>query len=305
MSYTSKYTGNEIDELLDKVKGGSASKVELWSGSLSTMKEIVTLPQSVEDFDYILVDAKYVIGDGLTRHLPATVLNVNEIKSVYGKNENFPGNGYFNFPNSSTRQQIQALYGFQSSTEFFIYSINASTDIKEFTVTSITGISFSATSPSENSAPTGNIISFMGTKAPNGYLVCDGAELEISKYAKLAAHFEEQFGTKNHFGGDGTTTFAVPDLRNEFLRGYHGNKDEQLSGEIGTHQDATEHSVISTLDGKIYYASPSSLANMDSLVGEREKSLGTGSGESFTASSSHSSYTSRPTNVAVLYCIKY
>ena len=68
--------------------------------------------------------------------------------------------------------------------------------------------------------PVGNIISFMGTIAPSGYLICDGAEVNIADYPNLANHFETQFGSKNYFGGNGTTTFAVPDLRNEFLRGH-------------------------------------------------------------------------------------
>ena len=62
--------------------------------------------------------------------------------------------------------------------------------------------------------PVGTIISFMGTIAPEGFLTCDGAVLNITDYPKLASHFETQFGSKNHFGGDGETTFAVPDLRN-------------------------------------------------------------------------------------------
>lgn len=62
--------------------------------------------------------------------------------------------------------------------------------------------------------PIGTIISFMGTTAPKDYLVCDGAEYNVSDYPKLAALFAEQFGEANHFGGDGAATFAVPDLRN-------------------------------------------------------------------------------------------
>lgn len=61
-------------------------------------------------------------------------------------------------------------------------------------------------------APVGHIISFMGNNAPDHYLACDGTLYNISDYPYLVQHFIDQFGSVNHFGGDGTTTFAVPAL---------------------------------------------------------------------------------------------
>ena len=58
---------------------------------------------------------------------------------------------------------------------------------------------------------TGTVITHLGTTAPTGYLVCDGTEYNVSDYTALANHIEAQFGTVNHFGGDGTT-FAVPTI---------------------------------------------------------------------------------------------
>jgi microcystin-dependent protein len=53
----------------------------------------------------------------------------------------------------------------------------------------------------------GNIILFGGTFAPVGWLFCQGQLLPISQYDTLFA----LIGTT--YGGDGQTTFAVPDLR--------------------------------------------------------------------------------------------
>lgn len=61
--------------------------------------------------------------------------------------------------------------------------------------------------------PIGSIISYLGNEPPKGYLVCDGKEYQIADHSQLAAFFEKEFGSKNHFGGDGTSTFAVPDFR--------------------------------------------------------------------------------------------
>lgn len=156
--------------------------------------------------------------------------------------------------------------------------------------------------------PTGTVISFMGLTAPNGYLVCDGAELNIEEYSNLASHFETQFGTKNHFGGDGLTTFAVPDMRNEFIRGYHCGGEEQISGEIGVHQNGTSHTRVllnGTKNQLIFYGDEI----ITTVDGDKAVSSSTSGhrihSESYTATAqSTTAYIARPTNVAVLFCIK-
>ena len=142
----------------------------------------------------------------------------------------------------------------------------------------------------------------MGVTAPKDYLVCDGALLNIADYLELATHFKNQFGSINHFGGDGTTTFAVPDLRNEFLRGYG-----ELSGDIGVHQDATKHVRVFGNTGSsllAWYGDENvSVGNADtSVISENGFKVTT---SKYATSNAISTYTSRPTNVAVLYCIKY
>ena len=53
----------------------------------------------------------------------------------------------------------------------------------------------------------GEIMMFGGDYAPPGWMVCDGTELEIAKNEALFSIL------KTTYGGDGTTTFALPDLR--------------------------------------------------------------------------------------------
>lgn len=53
----------------------------------------------------------------------------------------------------------------------------------------------------------GEIRLFAGTFAPNGWLFCDGQQLPISEYETLF----NLIGTT--YGGDGQTTFNLPDLR--------------------------------------------------------------------------------------------
>ena len=157
--------------------------------------------------------------------------------------------------------------------------------------------------------PIGSIISYLGSTAPEGYLVCDGAEYPIADYSQLAAFFEKEFGRKNHFGGDGTSTFAVPDFRNLFLRGFHGESEEKLSGGIGAKQEGTEHyNIVPTNDGWraprrfSVNESESPVPNADKMIGGLVSASATAM--SNTGTKVYDSYTSRPVNAAVQYCIK-
>jgi microcystin-dependent protein len=62
--------------------------------------------------------------------------------------------------------------------------------------------------------PSGVIMAFGGTSAPDGWLACNGQAVSRTQYASLFA----AIGTANG-SGDGVTTFLVPDYRGRFLRG--------------------------------------------------------------------------------------
>ena len=151
--------------------------------------------------------------------------------------------------------------------------------------------------------PIGTVIAVMGTTAPANYLACDGTVYNISDYRELSDYFYQQFGSKNYFGGDGTTTFAVPDLRGEFLRGTGTNSHtNQGSGaNVGVHQDATEHSATWN-----WGSSTAGLLDLDQGI-NKDSSPTTKRGFEFPRTIIDNTgiytYTSRPTNTSVLYCI--
>lgn len=161
--------------------------------------------------------------------------------------------------------------------------------------------------------PVGEIISYMGNTVPANYLACDGSEYNISEYQELANHFIKEFGSVNYFGGDGETTFAVPDLRGEFLRGSGKNSHtNQGSGtSVGRHQDGTGHVRVEIGADNILY-SPGKGFNRVYKNQDTEYNLDTVSGRNSIQLATTDSivqqreyYTSRPTNTSVLYCIKY
>lgn len=158
-------------------------------------------------------------------------------------------------------------------------------------------------------APIGTVIAYMGTRAPSDFLICDGTVYNIADYTELANFFELQFGSANFFGGDGNTTFAVPDLRGEFLRGTGTNSHaNQGSGaNVGVHQDATLHpySYVNEF-GQMAQLSIATIETLDSTNDYKKENIGERNyGGGFTGSSNEgAAYTSRPTNTSVLYCIK-
>lgn len=87
-----------------------------------------------------------------------------------------------------------------------------------FTVLALAGGShFGSGGGSGGSMPAGAVVSYAGTSAPDGWLMCDGSAVSRATYATLFA----AIGTA-HGSGDGSTTFNLPDYRGRFLRGVDG-----------------------------------------------------------------------------------
>jgi microcystin-dependent protein len=62
--------------------------------------------------------------------------------------------------------------------------------------------------------PVGSVFAFAAAAAPAGYLLCNGQAVSRTTYAALWAVIGTTYGS-----GDGSTTFNVPDMRGEFIRG--------------------------------------------------------------------------------------
>lgn len=91
---------------------------------------------------------------------------------------------------------------------------NAATATRLRTICTINGVSFDG-SADINATPAGAIQFFAMETAPVGWLKANGAEISRTLYANLFAAIGTTFGS-----GDGKTTFNLPDLRGEFLRGW-------------------------------------------------------------------------------------
>ena len=86
-------------------------------------------------------------------------------------------------------------------------------------------------------APSGQIAFFAGSRAPAGWLKANGAAVSRTAYAALFAAIGTTYGA-----GDGSTTFNLPDLRGEFMRGWDDGRGIDHGRAFGSaHGDAIRH----------------------------------------------------------------
>lgn len=77
----------------------------------------------------------------------------------------------------------------------------------------------------------GMVAFFARATAPAGWLVCDGSLVLRAAYPALFAAVGVVFGA-----GDGVSTFALPDLRGEFVRGLDGGRGVDVGRVLGSSQ---------------------------------------------------------------------
>lgn len=145
-------------------------------------------------------------------------------------------------------------------------------------------------------SPTGMVSAFAMDTAPSGWLICDGTPKSRIVYSNLFNAIGTTFGV-----GDGSTTFDIPDLRGEFVRGYDftGLVDTDRGGGVGafgTNQDSENLSHLHTMLGQF---------------NNNSQRRGSGGYTAEYVSQNQTRFTeleggveSRPRNVSLLYCIK-
>ena len=165
-------------------------------------------------------------------------------------------------------------------------------------------------------APTGSVYTFAGATVPTGWLKCNGALLSRTTYAALFAVIGTTYGA-----GDGSTTFALPDLRGEFVRGFDDARGVDTGRALGSAQAGQNASHTHTAS-----TSPAGGHNhvFENLARQSDLDRGAGNASLWSIDSSVTQTTSavgdhthaitvdasggnesRPRNVAMHYIIKY
>jgi phage-related tail fiber protein len=147
--------------------------------------------------------------------------------------------------------------------------------------------------------PQGSVIWFAASAPPFGYLEANGAAIDRTAYAALFIAIGTTFGT-----GDGSTTFNIPDLRGDFIRGWTNGSSIDSGRAFGTQQtDGIRTSTASGIMSTAYIGNSSTgefywiytygeSGSVNAFQGSSVLGLGTAND-------------TRPYNVALLPCIKY
>lgn len=165
----------------------------------------------------------------------------------------------------------------------------------------------------DQKAPPGLVANFARTTAPAGWLKANGAAISREAYADLYAAIGIAFGP-----GDGFTTFNLPDLRGEFVRGLDDGRGVDLGRGLGTWQagqnEAHKHTGGTSYEGSHShnYFEVDTVGGVGLAAGSnyqdraQVRSTGPAGAHSHSVSISTSGGNeARPRNVALLACIKY
>lgn len=163
-------------------------------------------------------------------------------------------------------------------------------------------------------------VAYLGmSNAPVGWLKANGAAISRTVYADLFAAIGTTFGP-----GDGSSTFNLPDLRGEFVRGHDDGRGVDAGRVFGSWQNSDNkshnHTGSTSSDGwhdhsvPGYFASTYTVYDGDldgssRATGYDKTTVGGGTygngthAHSFTTAVSGTD--AKPRNVAMLACIKY
>ena len=144
----------------------------------------------------------------------------------------------------------------------------------------------------------GRVSSFAVGSVPFGHLLCNGTAVSRQKYQDLFSVIGTTFGI-----GDGSTTFNLPDLRGEFIRGWDAGRGIDPGRIFGGVQldmfKGHTHSPIIVGGSAADNGDPGNLivtANTEP-IGAQTNTLGT--------TGATGGNETRPRNVSLLYTIKY
>jgi microcystin-dependent protein len=155
--------------------------------------------------------------------------------------------------------------------------------------------------PPQSLAEAGAVQAFAMPDPPEGWLECDGQAINRATFANLFARIGTTYGA-----GDGTSTFNVPDLRGEFVRGWDNGRGIDPGRALGDWQEDQFQGHRMGMPNRVFIAGSSG----ETPGGNNSKAL-TDSSETLGPVSDgengppRTGAETRPRNVSLMYCIKY
>jgi phage-related tail fiber protein len=147
---------------------------------------------------------------------------------------------------------------------------------------------------------TGAVAFFGLNTAPAGWLKANGALVSRTTYASLFTVIGTTYGA-----GDGSTTFALPDMRGEFPRGWDDGRAVDSGRVFGSAQtDAFQghrHGTNSAFWGPNFASGGSGGGNLGNIL----ENFVTGPITDTVNGTPRTTSETRPRNLALLACIKF
>lgn len=141
----------------------------------------------------------------------------------------------------------------------------------------------------------GEISCFARDTPPDGWLRANGAEVSRTVYSELFQAIGVTYGS-----GDGSTTFNLPDLRGEFIRGWDDGRGIDSGRQFGSFQNDEIREHTHVLFGNNRGTFSGQLSAPGLFVDDAENPA-----EDPETIQSTGGVETRPRNIALLYCIRY
>ena len=155
--------------------------------------------------------------------------------------------------------------------------------------------------------PAGAVQAFARSSPPAGWLACSGQAVSRGTYATLFAAIGTTYGA-----GDGSTTFVLPDLRGEFLRGWDNGRGVDAGRALGSAQAdmVKAHRHVMAIGEHLqtpFGGTTTPYNGIGSSDSNNERPY-TNDGSDYDGLATNPAGTigaeNRPRNVAMLYCIR-
>ena len=159
--------------------------------------------------------------------------------------------------------------------------------------------------------PAGFVMAFAHETIPNGWLECNGAAISRTTYADLFSAISTHYGT-----GDGSSTFNIPDLRGQFIRGWdHGAGNDPDAASRTNRGDGTVGDNVGTKQASQNkshthdFKASNRAGDEDAWSNTNKGFIGDNDGSAFTQSGTDKIFTeggneTRPKNIQMPWCIK-
>ena len=153
--------------------------------------------------------------------------------------------------------------------------------------------------------PAGFVMAYAHETIPSGWIECDGRAIRRQDYLDLFNAIGTHYGT-----GDGSSTFNIPDLRGQFIRGWdHGAGTDPDAASRTDRGDSTTGDNVGTKQTDINKAHTHSYT--DPTIGNYKglKYDGSGDTQEYLTSDGGTTGTTggnetRPKNIQMPWCIK-